>query len=131
MRVVADAGPLIHLSWIDQLHILRELYEQTFAPRAVLNEIMKAPGARGVPGLQRAFASGLVVVRNVASLASPPGSVSSQLGAGESEAIRLVKELNVGLLLSDDALARSEAERQGIKSVGTIGLLTRARDRGL
>jgi predicted nucleic acid-binding protein len=43
MRAVLDAGPVIHLSWIDQLDLLDALFEGVFLPVAVRNEVMAAP----------------------------------------------------------------------------------------
>ncbi|MEI7894178.1 MAG: hypothetical protein WCI05_13880 [Myxococcales bacterium] len=40
MIVVADAGPLIHLSAIGQLELLRRLSPQVLVPRAVLEEVV-------------------------------------------------------------------------------------------
>ncbi len=39
MRAVADAGPLIRLSWIDRLDLLGALFDQVLVPVAVWNEV--------------------------------------------------------------------------------------------
>lgn len=53
------------------------------------------------------------------------------LDLGESQAILLARELEADSLITDDAVARTVAKRHGLRVVGTIGILTGARDRGL
>lgn len=43
MRVVLDAGPIIHLSWIDRLDLLDAIFEEVLLPAAVRDEILAAP----------------------------------------------------------------------------------------
>ena len=50
---------------------------------------------------------------------------------GESESVILYKELQANFLLIDDKKARSIAENFGINCVGTLGLLSIAKDKGL
>jgi uncharacterized protein len=52
------------------------------------------------------------------------------LGAGESEALALAKEVDVDLLLLDDRAARQLAERLGIPLSGTLGVLLEAKSVG-
>ena len=49
---------------------------------------------------------------------------------GESESVILYKELQADYLLIDDKKARSIAENFGINCIGTIGLLSIAKDKG-
>ena len=53
------------------------------------------------------------------------------LHVGELEAIRLAEELNIALIILDDARARSRAKRQGLPVIGTIGILQLAQVKGL
>ena len=48
---------------------------------------------------------------------------------GESESVLLYKELKADFLLIDDKKARTIAENFGIKCIGTIGLLSAAKDK--
>jgi predicted nucleic acid-binding protein len=54
---------------------------------------------------------------------------SFDLGSGETEAITLALQLR-GVLLTDDADARTDAEARGIPAIGTLGILIDARRRG-
>jgi predicted nucleic acid-binding protein len=53
------------------------------------------------------------------------------VGAGEAEAIALAQTTANSTILLDDAHARKIAKRLNIKQIGTIGLLLRAKRRGL
>jgi uncharacterized protein len=131
MRVVSNAGPLIHLSWIGQLDLLRHLYDELIVPIRVRVEVLQADDdVHGVSELRAAFESGWVHV-HLAGSRKDVEALESILDSGESEAIVLARELQADLLLLDDRRARREAERQGMPMTGTIGILQTARDRGL
>lgn len=51
---------------------------------------------------------------------------AAALGAGESEAIALAREVHAELLLVDDLEARTQASRLGLKVIGTVGVLEMA-----
>ncbi len=50
---------------------------------------------------------------------------------GESESIILYKELNADFLLIDDKKARTIAENFNINCIGTLGILSAAKTKGL
>ena len=50
---------------------------------------------------------------------------------GESESVILYKELNADFLLIDDKKARSIAENFNIKCIGTLGILSTAKSKGI
>jgi len=50
---------------------------------------------------------------------------------GESESVILYKELNADFLLIDDKKARMIAENYNVNCIGTLGLLSIAKDKGL
>jgi predicted nucleic acid-binding protein len=131
LRGVADARPLIHLSWIGRLDLLDRLLEEMLAARAVGEEVLAGrPDAPGLPALREAFRAERLRIREVR------GDVDALMRAaglerGESASILLVGESRADLLLSDDGRARDEADRRGLNLSGTIGVLRRARDSGL
>lgn len=130
MRAVSDAGPLIRLSWLDQLELLARLFDEVLVPGAVREEVLRAgPGVLGIASLHTAFTAGQVRVREVIDTAAA-ATLTATLHRGEAEAIVLMREEQADLLLLDDRLARDEAERRGLPIAGTIGLLRRARERG-
>jgi predicted nucleic acid-binding protein len=50
----------------------------------------------------------------------------SSLHPGETEALWLCRRLAVPLLLADDLAAREAAQRQGVRPVGSLGIVVRA-----
>jgi len=53
------------------------------------------------------------------------------LGRGERAAIALCRERDAQLLIVDDKVARRAADAMGVGTVGTLGVLVAAADRGL
>jgi len=62
--------------------------------------------------------------------AAPDASLLGSLDAGEAAAIPLAERLGA-TLLADDASARAVALGRGLVVVGTLGVLLRAKQRGL
>ncbi|MGH2597938.1 MAG: DUF3368 domain-containing protein [Dehalococcoidia bacterium] len=124
---MADAGPLIALSWIDRLDLLGLLFDEVLVPAGVQAEVLR-PGDHipGVTALRAAFGTGGLQVRAV-RCGAPLMELRARLDRGEAEALALLLRERVGLLLSDDRLARREAVRRGVSVVGTVGLLRQAR----
>lgn len=126
MRVVADAGPLIHLSWIDRLDLLGRLYEEVLVCPTVQREVLAAPpGTRGLEALRGAFASAPFSVRGTTG---PQPELP--LDPGERESIALALESTADLVLVDEQAGRREARRMGLRVGGTLGVLVEARRRG-
>src|SRR6266545_7538515 len=102
MRAVSDAGPLIHLSWIDQLALLDRLFEEVIVPPAVRDEVLASPaGTLGLDRIQRAFAEGWLQVTAPARPLRLARSVADSLDRGEAEALLLAEEIRADLLITD------------------------------
>lgn len=117
MQVVSNTSPIIALDYLKELHLLRELFGVTLIPPAVAREITG-----------RSFPS-WIQVRNLSQPVSPV-ILSASLGAGEREALTLALELEADILL-DDKAARRIASRLRRPVLGTLGLLLRAKEKGL
>lgn len=127
--IIINAGPLIALAKLNQLHLLGELYAEVTVPDAVYAEVVTQGLARGEP-------DALVVrlfwnqrqwpITTVAHL--HPGSYQSEaiLDRGESAVIALGLTKPGSLLLLDDTVARAEAHRLGLAVKGTLGVLAEA-----
>jgi uncharacterized protein len=133
VRAVSDAGPLIHLSWIDHLFVLDQLYDTIAVSNDVRDEVLRSGDhVRGMALLRSFFAEQRIDVRRV-----PEGSVDlddSSLRAlhqGERSAIALMQALPGDILLIDDRPGRHAATRLGLPFMGTVGILRVSRDLGL
>jgi uncharacterized protein len=126
MIVIADSTPLIALSRIGKLSLLRDIYGEVFIPPAVLQEVVDESELR--PGALEVSQATWIQVR------SPTVSQAAFLRAldlGETEAILLALDFPKSLLLIDESAGRREALNQGIKVVGTLGVLMHAKKIGL
>ncbi len=117
--VVADSSPLIALERVEHLHLLPALFERVMIPFAVKREVF---ADRPLPEWVEAVAITQTVSTRLAAM---------RLGPGEREAIALAVELNAAELLLDDLAARRLAISLEIPVIGTLGLLLRAKRRGL
>ena len=114
MIVVGDSSPLIGLSAIGRLDLLRALYGSVLIPPAVAAEIAageERPGGRAVAEADR------ITEADVAD--ATPVPLAGGLGAGETAAIRLALALGADRLLVDDLPARKEAVRLGLSVTGS------------
>lgn len=128
--VVSDSSPVIYLTRLGLLELLRKLHDAIIVPKAVWEEVVI--GGAGLPesdNLRRAVAEGWIEVKSPAAPPSTLGPGATLLGDGEVEAILLAKELQA-VLLTDDLEGREFAERGGLKVIGTVGVLIRAKSEG-
>ena len=125
MIVVSDSGPLIHLSRINQIKILKEFFNEIYIPEAVYQELTSSE--EDLPGSKEIKTSSWIKKKEVKKDTAKE-FLMEYLDEGESEAILLAKDLDADLLLIDDLSGRRTARTHGIKVMGTLGLLDRASD---
>ena len=128
MIVVSNTTPIISLYKIEQLHLLWSLFDQVFVPAAVYNEV--AVLGKGKQGHDALDTSGYIVVKEVQNIMAV-NLLRTQLDYGESEAIVLAKELTADILILDEKKARKIAQVNAQPVIGTIGILTIAKTKGL
>ena len=124
--VVVNTTPIIALSLIGELDLLRLLYDQVVVPSAVEAEVL----AGGRDGLGRSELQQASWLR-VTSLQDPRrADLLADLDRGEAEVLALAQELNADLVIVDERLARLHAKRVGLNLTGTLGILLRAKQLG-
>lgn len=125
--VVVDTTPIIALSLVDRLDLLRTFYRHVLIPPAVRAEL-DAGGGRGTGAVEVAAASWIEVVeledRGRARLLA-------DLDHGEAEVIALAQETRARLVVIDERLGRRHARRLGLFVTGTLGILLRAKEENL
>lgn len=121
--IVSDAGPVLSFARAGQLDILAQIVEGIWIPRAVHEEIVIH--GHGRPGSELPS-----WIRATAVTVDPKMHLSTKLGRGESEAIRLAQQLGAVLLI-DERAGRREARRLGIDCFGSLRILEEAKSRGV
>lgn len=115
--VVTDSTALIGLERIQRLDLLPAVFPRVTAPPAVAGEFGQRPGWLAVPGPVD-VPKALRVLRN-------------RLDRGETEVIALALTLPDCAVLLDERRGRQVARRMGLETIGTLGLLLLAKQRGL
>ena len=117
MKVVSNSSPLIFLSALGLLDVLRTEFGEVLIPEMVDQEVT-ANDLKGSRAVRAADWIAVVAVRDMGHLSMLP-----VLDAGEREAIILASEQNADLLLMDDLAGRRAAMMYEINVMGTLGFL--------
>ena len=128
MIAVCNTSPISNLIQIDALPLLGRLFAQITIPPEVVGELdagsedlgawREAPGAAAIevlPAINRDLVKEL----------------STTLHSGESAAIVLALQIAGSILVMDEADGRKAAMRLGLRVVGTVGILLRAKEQQL
>ena len=124
--VVSNTSPLNYLILIEVIDVLPQLYERVIIPPSVYQEL-RAPET---PEVVRSWIEGHSDWLEISSETGSVGLELASLHAGEREAISLALHLQAEALIIDERQGRNEAERRGLKVIGTIGVLVSAHERG-
>ena len=127
MIVIADTTPIRYLVLLGYADLLPRLYGEVVIPIAVFDELTLVSSPEKV----RQFVAAKPDWLELRPLSKPVSAALLEiLDRGESEAIELAIEMSAGLILIDERLGRSVAEKRGLKFTGTLGLLQDAASRG-
>ena len=125
MILVADASALIALATCDSLILLDALFGEVVVPQAVYLEVAQPDKPQGVRlehylqnKVRSVDMSGFVYLDAYADL-------------GETQAMLLYKAMNADLLLIDDQRGRKVAKINRINTVGSLGVVRQAKNKGL
>jgi predicted nucleic acid-binding protein len=122
--VIADAGPIFSLAVIDKLEILKHLFEEINISNAVWEEITRNKEIEYYDRIKSFFKNKVLHIKGFNEL-------TFLMDYGESESVILYKELNANFLLIDDKKARKIAENFDIVCIGTLGILSVAKDKDI
>ena len=127
MIVVADASPLIFLGKIRRLDLIhRVLGGDVVVPQQVRDEVLARPlDPVESDELHRFLAT--VRMEGVDS----PRAFAAGMSRADNAAMTLAVRLKADLLLADDRTVRRLADVEGIRPLGTLGVLLLALRRGL
>lgn len=137
MPIVSNASPLIWLSKVGKLSLLKKLFGEVLIPEEVYKEAVEK-------GLEEGFSDAFVIKESVDNgwikvikldedgekLFRKIMEHASEIHLGEAQAIILARK-NKTLLLMDESSGRAFAEAMGLKVRGTLYIIIEALRKGL
>ncbi len=124
--VISNNSPLVGLSGINLLSLLRDLYTEVWIPRKVEEEFLrKDPIVRGE------ILKNAPWIKTVDLTDPQAAAVYVRLHEGESEALALAVEHDARLILLDEKKGRQQAKQIGLRVKGTVSVLQEAKEEGL
>jgi predicted nucleic acid-binding protein len=123
---VVNASPVITLAKAGFLRLLAELPTELLLPEAVAAELLAGPEADPA---RQAVEGGWGL--RVTAESIPTELLEWALGPGETSVLAVGRERMPCTVILDDAVARSCAKAFGLPLIGTLGVVLRAKKRGL
>ncbi|WPP52940.1 DUF3368 domain-containing protein [Catalinimonas niigatensis] len=115
--IIADTSCLIGLKNINQIGLLKQLYDKITITNEIRDEFSEV-----LPEW--------IVVENVTDRVRL-SILELELDKGEASAIALALENSNSLLIIDEGKGRRVAARLGIKKIGTLGVFIQAKEKGI
>lgn len=126
-KVIVNSTPLIALAKCDQLELLKKMYGRIIIPDAVYREVTEKGD---IVAHRIAAARDWIDVRRI-NPDMDRRMYKVKLHDGEVEVMLLAQETRADTVVIDDNAARKTAEYLGLPLTGTLGILIRAKQRGL
>ena len=123
MIVVADASPIIFLGKIRRLDLVHRLLGRDIrVPRAVCRELLVA----GMDPVETEGIEGFLGTCRIESVRNPR-RFAAAMSAADNAALTLAVRTKADFLLCDERTTRTMAEIEGVRPLGTLGILLRAK----
>ena len=127
-NVISNTGPIVALSVIDRLEILKKLFRTVTIPESVHFELLE--GGSSNLGLINYRKADWIRVEKVNRSIDP--LLVTALDAGEAEVIELARQTGIDLVLIDERKARKIARTvYGLNVIGSSRILVEAKRHGL
>jgi hypothetical protein len=127
VTVVADSSPLIFLGKIRRLALIQRVAgDQVLVPEVVRRAVLAGPLDAAERDTLEAFLSGC----EVAAVARQR-RFAAAMSRADNAALTLAARRRADYLLADDRIVRRAATAQGIRTLGTLGVVVRAMEAGL
>ncbi len=127
MTVILDASPLIFLSKVNLLEvIIQTLDRDVHLSRLVKEELLS-------PRLDHGEQKRLEAFLDRCQIHNPTKarSFATAMSQADNDSLSLAIHLKATILLADDRILRLMASNQGIRPLGTLGLLMMAKRKGV
>ena len=125
-KVIVNPTPLIVLSGIGRLDLLKKLYREVTIPEAVYREVT---AKKDSACMQVIGENAWIRIEKIRDL-SEKKMYKTKLHDGEVEVMILAQEKQADLVVIDDNAAKKTAEYLGLTVTGTIGVLIKAKKLG-
>ncbi|GDY21751.1 nucleic acid-binding protein [Verrucomicrobiota bacterium] len=127
MIVVADTSVLLNLCRVGQGGLFQQLFREVVIPPEVAAEFERlAKSSSRFAGLK--LPAG--VRQQTPTLTSPIVRAAAELDPGESAALSLAVEIHADAVLIDERRGHDVAKRLGLRTIGILGILLRAKSSG-
>jgi predicted nucleic acid-binding protein len=123
---VVDASPLIHLSRTGNIDLLKSLGPTIVVPASVYDEVRAKTSDESARVIQET-----PWLHRVPKTSIPADIVRWSLGAGESAVLAWASSHPGCTAILDDGKGRKLAQELGLPLIGTLGVVLRAKRRGL
>lgn len=124
MKVFSNSSPLMYLSKLGKIELLKMMFTEVIIPKEVFNEVVvkgKNESFLDAFKVERAIKEGWIKVKEV--FYKEEADFFREIDEGEAALISLAKKEKADLLLIDDASARTVAESFGLNVKGTLYIL--------
>ena len=126
-KVIVNSTPIIALSKVGLLQLLREMYGEVTIPQAVYDEVTRKNDVA-----KKEIINSPWIHRERVADNSARRMYMAKLHDGEVEVMMLAQEHGPDhLVVIDDNAARKTAEYLGLRLTGTVGVIIRAKELGL
>ena len=125
-KIICNTTPILSLLKLNKIDLLKELYGIVIVPFAVFQEIEEG---KEKPYYQDLTSLDWIDIRNIMNPHSKENLID--LDDGEAEVLILAKEIDADLVILDEIIGRRYAKRFDINLTGTIGVLLKAKEKGL
>ena len=126
-KIIVNSTPLIALAKADRLELLREMYGRIIIPDAVYREVTEKKDIAA----QRIEAAREWMEIHEVDPNLDRRMYRAKLHDGEVEVMLLAREIGADAVVIDDNSDRKTAEYLGLPLTGTLGILLKAKQRGL
>ncbi|HRG49114.1 MAG TPA: DUF3368 domain-containing protein [Leptospiraceae bacterium] len=124
-EIISNTSPILALSNIDRLYLLKKQFGKILIPRAVEEELMLKEGFAGADEIKKAISEGWISITDVKDQ-KYVALLRREIDHGESECLALAHEIDCSKLILDEKEARRIAKTMNFSVTGTIGILLRA-----
>jgi predicted nucleic acid-binding protein len=125
MLVISDASPVTNLIQVKKLSLLNQLFGQIIITTAVYNELCEIAVQKQIIDNESWIKVVELPDREILN------KLLERLDKGEAESIALAIYLHADFLLIDETIGRTIAENMGLKIVGLLGILIKAKAEGI